>query len=83
VSVIALIGERGREVPEFIHDTLGEEGLARSVIVVATSDESPAAAPAGGAARVRRGRALPRRGRDVLLMMDSVTRFAHARGRSG
>ena len=83
VSVIALIGERGREVPEFIHDSLGEAGLARSVVVVATSDESPlirlrAARYACAAAEHFR-----EAGRDVFLMMDSVTRFAHARRQVG
>ena len=78
VSVIALIGERGREVREFIDDSLGPEGLARSVVVVSTGDESPlmrvrAARFACAAAEHFRDR-----GRDVLLMMDSVTRFAHA-----
>ena len=83
VSVIALSGERGREVPEVIHDALGEAGLARSVVVVATSDESPlvrlrAARYACAAAEHFRDA-----GRDVLLMMDSVTRFAHARRQVG
>lgn len=78
VSVIALVGERGREVPEFVADSLGEKGLERSVLVVATGDESPllrlrAARLACAAAERFRDE-----GRDVLLMMDSVTRFAHA-----
>lgn len=78
VSVIALIGERGREVREFIDDALGPAGLARAVVVVSTGDESPlmrvrAARFACAAAEFFRDQ-----GRDVLLMMDSITRFAHA-----
>ena len=83
ISVIALIGERGREVRDFIETSLGPEGLARSVVVAATGDESPrmrlrAARYACAIAAWFRDR-----GRDVLLMMDSVTRFAHAQRQVG
>jgi len=83
VNVIALIGERGREVREFIDDALGEEGRKRSVVVVATSDQSPlmrirAAHTATAVAEHFRDR-----GADVMLMMDSITRYAHAQRQVG
>ncbi len=82
VNVIALIGERGREVREFLEDALGEEGLARSVVVVSTSDRPAmervrAAHAACAVAEYFRDASNPD-GSGVLLMMDSVTRFARA-----
>jgi len=83
VIVISLVGERGREVKEFIEDTLGEEGRRRSVVVVATSDE-PAArrrlAPHMACAVAEHFRD---QGKDVLLLVDSVTRFAMAQREIG
>jgi len=78
VNVVALVGERGREVQDFLADNLGTEGLARSVVVVSTSDDTPlrritAAYTATAIAEYFRDR-----GKRVMLMMDSVTRFARA-----
>jgi flagellum-specific ATP synthase len=83
VIVIGLVGERGREVKEFLEDTLGEEGRRRSVVVVATSDESAARrrlAPHMACAVAEHFRD---EGLDVLLLIDSVTRFAMAQREIG
>ena len=78
VNVVALIGERGREVVEFIEEVLGPEGMARSVVVVATSDSAPMLRLKGPFTAVTVAEAFRECGRDVMFMMDSVTRFASA-----
>ncbi len=78
VNVIAMIGERGREVKEFVEDVLGPEGLKRSVIVCSTSDKSPLLRMRGAYVATTIAEYFASQGKHVLLMMDSVTRFAMA-----
>lgn len=78
LAVIALIGERGREVREFVETVLGPEGMARSVVVTATSDQSPMLRRQCALAAMAVAEHFRDEGRHVLLLADSVTRFAEA-----
>ena len=83
VRVIGLIGERGREVREFLEENLGPEGMARTVVVVATSDEPPLVRLKAAFVATRIAEAFRDQGRDVLLLMDSITRTAMAQREVG
>jgi flagellum-specific ATP synthase len=83
VSVIALVGERGREVREFLEDDLGEEGLARSIVVVSTSDEPAMMRMRAAFVATRIAESFRDRGAHVMLMMDSLTRVAMAQREIG
>ncbi len=82
VVVLALIGERGREVREFVEDVLGE-GLRKSIVVVSTADEPPVVKVKGALSAIVHAKYFASKGADVLLVMDSITRFAMAQREIG
>jgi flagellum-specific ATP synthase len=78
ITVVGLVGERGREVGEFLENSLGEEGLARSVVIVSTSDQSPLLRMRAALAATTAAEYFAAQGKHVLLVLDSLTRFAMA-----
>jgi len=83
MTVLALVGERGREVREFLEDAIGDEGLARSVVVVSTSDQSPLLRIRAALAATTVAEYFCAQGKHVLLVVDSLTRFAMAQREIG
>lgn len=83
INVIAMIGERGRELGEFIYNDLGDDGMARSVLVVSTSDESASLRLRAADLATRIAEEYRDQGKKVLLLMDSVTRYAMAQREVG
>jgi flagellum-specific ATP synthase len=83
LTVLALVGERGREVREFLEEAIGPQGLARSVVVVSTSDQSPLLRIRAALAATTLAEYFSSRGKSVLLVVDSLTRFAMAQREIG